>query len=145
MAAGLKLKLKAGGEALYRQIEQAVREAIASGQLKPGERLPSAVDLAHAQRINKLTVVKAFQRLEKAGVVRSAVGRGTFVAAPAEGVGAAEVASDGPSRRRSWRARCAVCARVWRAICASCSTSRAAREPSTFPEACRARTPYRRT
>src|SRR6266567_2603474 len=95
MAAGLKLKLKAGGEALYRQIEQAVREAIASGQLKPGDRLPSAVDLARAQRINKLTVVKAFQRLEKAGVVRSAVGRGTFVATPAQGVGAADPANDG--------------------------------------------------
>jgi 2-aminoadipate transaminase len=95
MAAGLKLKLKAGGEALYRQIEQAVREAIASGQLKPGERLPSAVDLARAQRINKLTVVKAFQRLEKAGVVRSAVGRGTFVATPAQGEGAADPANDG--------------------------------------------------
>jgi GntR family transcriptional regulator / MocR family aminotransferase len=86
----LKLKLKPNSAApLYRQIEQAVRAAIAGGNLKPGERLPSAVDLAKDLGINKLTAVKAFQLLEKSGLVRSEVGRGTFVAASGETTGAA--------------------------------------------------------
>ncbi len=43
----LKLKLKPNGDApLYRQIEKALRSAIDSRQLAPGERIPSAVDLA---------------------------------------------------------------------------------------------------
>jgi DNA-binding transcriptional MocR family regulator len=86
----LKLKLKPDGAApLYRQIEQAVRAAIGSGNLKPGERLPSAVDLAKDLGVNKLTAVKAFQLLEKSGLVRSEVGRGTFVTAGGETNGAA--------------------------------------------------------
>ncbi len=68
-----------GGIPLYQQIENAIRAAVEAGQLKNGERIPSVVDLAKKLGINKLTVVKAFQKLEKTGLVRSEVGRGTFV------------------------------------------------------------------
>ncbi|HTF57390.1 MAG TPA: PLP-dependent aminotransferase family protein [Planctomycetota bacterium] len=75
------LKLKPDGAApLYRRIEQSIRSGISEGRLKPGDRIPSVVDVAEELGINKLTVLKAFQRLEKAGIVRSEVGRGTFVA-----------------------------------------------------------------
>ncbi len=75
------LKLKQDGASpLYRRIEQSIRAGISEGKLKPGDRLPSVVDVAESLGINKLTVLKAFQRLEKAGVLRSEVGRGTFVA-----------------------------------------------------------------
>src|SRR5688572_5327297 len=75
------LKLKQDGSApLYRRIEQSIRSGISEGKLKPGDRVPSVVDIAGQLGINKLTVLKAFQRLEKAGVLRSEVGRGTFVA-----------------------------------------------------------------
>ncbi len=85
-----KLRLKPNGTApLYRQIEAALRSAIASGQLKAGERIPSVADLAADLKINKLTVHKVFQRLEKSGLLRSEVGRGTFVAAPAAANGSA--------------------------------------------------------
>jgi DNA-binding transcriptional MocR family regulator len=75
-----KLRLKAnGGAPLYRQVEDAIRAAVDGGQLRDGERIPSVVELAKKLAINKLTVVKAFQQLEKAGLVRSQVGRGTFI------------------------------------------------------------------
>ena len=77
-----KLRIKPNGEApLYRQIEAAIRAAIGSGRLKPGDRLPSVADLAAELKCNKLTAHKVFQRLEKAGLLHSEVGRGTFVAA----------------------------------------------------------------
>ncbi len=80
-----KLKLKPDGSSpLYRRIEKTVRGAIETGELKAGDRLPSAVDVAKDLGINKLTAVKAFQQLEKAGLVRSEVGRGTFVASAGE-------------------------------------------------------------
>ncbi len=75
-----KLRLTANGDTpIYQQIENAIRSAVDAGQLKKGERIPSVVDLSKKLGINKLTVVKAFQRLEKTGMVRSEVGRGTFV------------------------------------------------------------------
>jgi 2-aminoadipate transaminase len=77
-----KIRLKPnGGAPLYRQIEDAIRAAIAGGQLKPGDRVASVADLAAELKINKLTVHKVFQRMERAGLLRSEVGRGTFVAA----------------------------------------------------------------
>ena len=88
-----------GGIPLYQQIENAIRAAVEAGQLKNGERIPSVVDLAKKLGINKLTVVKAFQKLEKTGLVRSEVGRGTFVSiaaaeqpAPTDGDPAPELA-----------------------------------------------------
>src|SRR5688572_22723466 len=75
------LKLKADGSSpLYRRIEQSIRAGVSGGKLKPGDRVPSVVDIAKDLGVNKLTVLKAFQRLEKAGLLRSEVGRGTFVA-----------------------------------------------------------------
>src|SRR5208282_6452564 len=81
-----KLRLKPnGGTPLYRQIESSIRAAIGSGRLKAGDRIPSVADLATELKINRITVHKVFQRLEKAGLLRSEVGRGTFVAANGDG------------------------------------------------------------
>ncbi len=78
-----KLRLKPnGGTALYQQVEDAIRAAVDAGQLRDGERIPSVVELSKKLGINKLTVVKAFQKLEQAGLVRSEVGRGTFISIP---------------------------------------------------------------
>src|SRR5215470_6905418 len=74
-----------GGDPLYRQIENAIRIALDTGQLTEGERIPSVVELSRKLGINKLTVVKAFQKLEKAGLVRSEVGRGTFISTHSSG------------------------------------------------------------
>ncbi|MBI5366215.1 MAG: GntR family transcriptional regulator, partial [Planctomycetes bacterium] len=77
-----------GDQPLYRQIEGWVRRAIADGALKPGDRVPSVVELAEQLRVNKLTVLRSFRDLEKEGLLSSHVGRGTFVA-DAGGGGAA--------------------------------------------------------
>lgn len=65
---------------IWSQIEDAVRQRVAAGSLRPGELLPSVRDLAREQRINPNTVAKAYQRLVEAGVLESRRGEGTFVA-----------------------------------------------------------------
>jgi GntR family transcriptional regulator len=62
------------------QIARQLRLAITSGRLGPGERLPSARDLAADLKVNFHTVRKAFSDLEQAGLVRQERGLGTFVA-----------------------------------------------------------------
>jgi len=66
---------------LYKQIEEQVREFIASGKLKQGDRLPAIRQLAHCLNINQNTVVKAYLELEKEQVIISRRGGGTLVAA----------------------------------------------------------------
>jgi len=65
---------------IWSQIEDAVRQLVASGALAPGVALPSVRDLARAERINPNTAAKAYQRLVEAGVLESRRGEGTFVA-----------------------------------------------------------------
>ena len=69
------------GLPIYRQIVRDVKHALASGALKPGEKLPSQRDLAGELVINHLTVKKAYDTLEAEGVIRTLRGRGTFVVA----------------------------------------------------------------
>lgn len=65
---------------LYRQIEQALRSRIESGELRPGDRLPSVNELRrHYGGINHLTVRQALKNLSDDGLVRAEQGRGTFV------------------------------------------------------------------
>lgn len=65
----------------YRQIEDALRGLIERGVLAQGARLPSTRDLATEVGVNRLTVHKAFQRLEADGLIATKVGSGTFVCA----------------------------------------------------------------
>jgi GntR family transcriptional regulator len=62
------------------QIARQLRLAVASGRLKPGERLPAARDLAADLKVNFHTVRKVYGDLEQEGVVRTERGLGTFVA-----------------------------------------------------------------
>lgn len=73
----------ASGLPLYLQIIQQVKWRIATGTLRPGERLPSVRDVAAELRINPNTVAKAFTELERDGVVETRRGSGTFVAGAA--------------------------------------------------------------
>ena len=75
-----------GGVPLGLQIARQIRLAVASGRLKPGDRLPAARDLAAELRVNFHTVRKAYGDLEGEGLLRCEQGRGTFVA---EGTGPA--------------------------------------------------------
>ena len=67
------------GLPVYRQMVQQLRERIASGQLPPQTQLPSVRDLSAELHINPLTVSKAYQFLERDGLVEFRRGQGTFV------------------------------------------------------------------
>ncbi|MBN1955232.1 MAG: GntR family transcriptional regulator [Anaerolineae bacterium] len=65
---------------IYAQIEDQVRAMIAAGQLRPGNQLPTIRQLAAELRINYNTVAHAYMELDRAGVITTQRGRGTFVA-----------------------------------------------------------------
>ena len=64
---------------LYAQIAGRLRVAIAAGDLKPGDALPSVRNLAGRLRVNPATVVQAYRDLEAEGFVEMRQGAGTFV------------------------------------------------------------------
>jgi GntR family transcriptional regulator len=64
---------------LYAQIAARVKLAIASGELRSGDGLPSVRQLAARLRINPATVVQAYRALEADGFVEMRQGAGTFV------------------------------------------------------------------
>jgi GntR family transcriptional regulator len=77
----LPLRISANsGVPVYLQIEQQLKQAIASGVLRPGEALPSTRRTAAELRINPNTVARAYTELEREGVIRTVPGGGTFVA-----------------------------------------------------------------
>jgi GntR family transcriptional regulator len=64
---------------LYLQLVEQVRRLVALGALRPGDQLPTVRELAARTRVNRNTVGRAIQHLEREGVVRTRVGQGTFV------------------------------------------------------------------
>jgi GntR family transcriptional regulator len=77
----LPLRISASsGVPVYLQLEQQIKQAIASGLLQSGDPLPSTRRTAADLRINPNTVARAFQNLEREGVIRTVPGGGTFVA-----------------------------------------------------------------
>ena len=62
------------------QIVDQVKYAAASGRLRPGDSLPSIRQLAERLRVNRNTVDKAYRELDRQGVIRTARGRGAFLA-----------------------------------------------------------------
>lgn len=65
---------------VYAQLSEQVLGAVARGQLRVGERLPSVRDVAAALGVNANTVNHAYGELERIGVLETRRGRGTFVA-----------------------------------------------------------------
>jgi GntR family transcriptional regulator len=68
------------GRPLYQQIVDEVRRAVAQGALAADDPLPSVRTLALELRVNPNTVQQAYRELERAGVVYSRRGQGTFAA-----------------------------------------------------------------
>jgi GntR family transcriptional regulator len=64
---------------LYAQIATRIRVAVASGEVRPGDALPSVRALAQLLRVNPATVVQAYRELEMDGFVERRHGAGTFV------------------------------------------------------------------
>lgn len=65
---------------IYLQIADAVRAAVAAGVYRPGEGLPSLRAMAILARVNPNTVQRAYDELEREGLIYSQRGRGLFVA-----------------------------------------------------------------
>ncbi len=72
-----QLDLEAGP--IYAQIVRGVEQMLASGQLKPGDKLPSARELAAELKVNPNTVIHAYGQLELAQLTETRRGLGTFV------------------------------------------------------------------
>src|SRR5882672_9202930 len=68
---------------IYAQLERALRAAIATGRLAPGDQLPTVRQLAVELRINANTVARVYAELERAGVLETRRGVGSFVRATA--------------------------------------------------------------
>jgi len=69
---------------IYAQLERAIRAEIAAGRLVAGSQLPTVRQLAVDLRINANTVAKVYSELERAGVLSTQRGVGTFVRESAE-------------------------------------------------------------
>jgi GntR family transcriptional regulator len=72
-------QLNAEAGPIYAQIVQGVKRMLANGKLKPGDKLPSARDLATELKVNPNTVIHAFGELEREGLSETRRGLGTFV------------------------------------------------------------------
>ena len=81
---------------IYAQIAARLRVAIASGELRPGDGLPSVRQLAAKLRINPATVVQAYRDLEADGLVATRQGAGSVVQ---------DIASDLKAKEREQEAR----------------------------------------
>jgi GntR family transcriptional regulator/MocR family aminotransferase len=82
-AGPMELELSGAGP-LYRRLAQALREAIRTGRLSPGEALPSSRALAADLGLSRNTVVLAYHSLEAEGFLATRAASRTYVA---EGVG----------------------------------------------------------
>jgi GntR family transcriptional regulator len=67
---------------IYQQLVQQVREAIARGDLKPKEQLPSVRRLSRDLVVNPNTIARAYTELEREGLLTNRQGLGVFVAEP---------------------------------------------------------------
>ncbi|OHB53198.1 MAG: hypothetical protein A2Y07_06080 [Planctomycetes bacterium GWF2_50_10] len=67
------------GRAVYLQIVDQVKHAVAVGKLAPDSRLPTIRQLAAELVINPNTIAKAYRQLESEGIVASRPGAGAFI------------------------------------------------------------------
>jgi DNA-binding transcriptional regulator YhcF (GntR family) len=107
----LLLRITDGPQPLHERVAAAVRRAIVEGAVRPGDALPTALQVADALGVHRNTVLRAYRALRDEGAIDLRAGRGAHVrdrlpaavplrdridelldAAGREGVGADEVA-----------------------------------------------------
>ncbi|MBP3380170.1 MAG: GntR family transcriptional regulator [Ruminococcus sp.] len=66
---------------IYEQIYRKITDLILAGTLSENDQLPSVRSLSKDTGVNPNTVSKAYQELERRGVIYSVPGRGSFIAA----------------------------------------------------------------
>ena len=70
------------GIPIYEQIERQIKNMIVNGELKEGEMLPSIRALASDIKISVITIKRAYEDLEKEGMIYSVQGKGFYVDNP---------------------------------------------------------------
>ena len=68
---------------IFEQLATQVRQAVITGEVASGERLPSARDLAESLDVNQHTVLHAYQLLRDEGLLELRRGRGAVITAHA--------------------------------------------------------------
>ncbi|WP_242202358.1 GntR family transcriptional regulator [Aestuariivivens insulae] len=71
------------GKAKYKQIVSSIEDAIATGVLKKGDRIPSINEVKALHSLSRDTVLMAFNELKNRGIIQSVVGKGYFVSSEA--------------------------------------------------------------
>jgi GntR family transcriptional regulator len=74
--------LTKSGLPIYEQIERQIKDTIVSGELKENDALPSIRALAADLKISVITIKRAYEDLEKEGMIYSVQGKGFFVDNP---------------------------------------------------------------
>ncbi|MBL8514672.1 MAG: GntR family transcriptional regulator [Betaproteobacteria bacterium] len=65
---------------MYEQIMDQISTKVLAGDWRPGQALPSIRELASASGVSVITVKRAYLELERAGVIVTRQGKGSFVA-----------------------------------------------------------------
>lgn len=68
-----------GTLAIYEQIVSQLKDAVVSGELSAGEALPSIRALAGELQVSVITTKRAYEELEKEGLIRAMPGKGFYV------------------------------------------------------------------
>ncbi|MCL2634832.1 MAG: GntR family transcriptional regulator [Oscillospiraceae bacterium] len=68
-----------GHSPIYQQIIMNFSRAIATEELKPGDRIPSIRDLAVALKVNTNTIQRAYQEMERDKLIYTQRGTGYFI------------------------------------------------------------------
>lgn len=68
-----------GTYAIYEQIVNQLKNAIVTGELAANEALPSIRGLAGELNVSVITTKRAYEELEKEGLIRSVAGKGFYV------------------------------------------------------------------
>ncbi|MGV9804572.1 winged helix-turn-helix domain-containing protein [Micromonospora chersina] len=69
-------------EAAYLQVARDIREQVSSGQLKPGDKLPSFVALCEHYEVSNTVIRAAMLLLKAEGLIDGRQGKGVYVANP---------------------------------------------------------------
>ena len=71
---------------IYEQIKSEIKRQIVKGDLSDGEALPSIRRLALDLQVSVITTKRAYDDLEKEGLIASVAGKGTFISAKNKGL-----------------------------------------------------------
>ena len=72
------------GIPIYIQIVEQIKHLVDTGELKPGDQLPTVRQMATDIRVNFNTIARGYRILDEAGFISTQHGRGTYILGPVE-------------------------------------------------------------